>query len=142
MVKTRDACISGNCECPVSAGPGCTPPVESDITAACVGRTGVDNAKCRTEFYNTFVTKFLEPEFARKYVRFRDLIGGFLDPSERDLALCMDRPDVAPALATASPRFRYIAWFRDLNDKVAATQKLPCPLSLPLLAAPATAPAT
>lgn len=115
-VKERgQRCIEqGDCGCDASDSACPTPAAARD---ACATRSDpLDRLSCQQDLRRSY---FGETVKASRYAESRDLIGLFLDDSEKMLALCSE--DSAMSRAAGSARLRYVGWYKFLSTHLPKT---------------------
>lgn len=125
-VQRENDCIEGRgCACPEAENAQCVPLDREQVRAACAADAGSPSeVTCLSEQRRKHYDAFIAPQTERQYAMSRDLIGQFLDPPEREVALCLGT--VQNEAAAGSSRFRYLLWYKQTNDW-AGSAKLPCP---------------
>ncbi len=110
------SCIeSGACACGVG-DEGC--PTSAVTQPACAALSDpLDRFECVQTLRRSYFDQTLRPVY---YSDSRDLIGLFLDDSEKMLAVCSDEDAITRA--SSSSRLRYLGWYKYLNDRLPQTQ--------------------
>ncbi|TQV81859.1 hypothetical protein [Denitrobaculum tricleocarpae] len=110
--ESGQRCIEqGDCGCDATVNSCPTPAV---ISNTCGAETDpLERRECQQDLRRSYFNETIRPA---RYAQSRDLIGLFLDDSEKMLALCSESG--AMARATSSSRLRYVSWYRFLSDRL------------------------
>lgn len=110
--QSGQRCIEqGDCGCDASDNACPTPAVTLDT---CAGQTDpLDRLSCQQDLRRSYFNETVRPA---RYAESRDLIGLFLDDSEKMLALCSE--DGAMSRSTGLARLRYLSWYKFLSGRL------------------------
>jgi hypothetical protein len=120
--QSGQLCIEqGICGCEAGDA-GC--PTASAMSIACASEpTPLDQLVCRQDARRDYFDNSFKPA---KFAKSRDLMGRFLDDSEKMLAHCTSED--AMARSAGSSRLRYLSWYKFFHDRLpAATPTGSCP---------------
>ncbi|WP_282606760.1 hypothetical protein [Pelagibius sp. Alg239-R121] len=122
-IKERgQLCIEqGMCGC--EAGESACPSATQTATACAAETAALDRLECHQNLRRDYFNEMVKPE---RYVGSRDLIGLFLDDSEKKLANCAAAD--AMTRSTSSSRLRYLSWYKFFHERLpAASTSEACP---------------
>ncbi len=110
--ESAQLCIEqGDCGC--DAGDAACPTSTATFKACAVKTDPLDRLECQQDLRREYFNQTIRPA---RYGENRDLIGLFLDDSEKMLALCSN--ESAMERSASSSRLRYVSWYKFLNDRV------------------------